>query len=780
MSKIIKICTFLTFFLIILLIYLVAFPHQCFKKPILYSFKDLGVSVFYDCFSKKDTERRIKYRIRQVNKILKIDNQNYANENNKNKNLNFDFSETPKVSKIKKYKQEKIKIISKNDFKDLSDNQDIDYKSWSRSHANNYNNKFYDTKIINKNNINKIKLKWKYSSVNQDKIEEHWKQNIQANPVYADGMLYFISSDWSFNALKADTGELLWKKKFFHPPSRRGFLWIQDELKKNSYILISSGKRLFKINSKNGKIIKEFGSNGSIFTQKVIIAPVVYNNLIIVSDVIDKNISAYNFISGKKVFSHRIHPEKENFHGSPWSGAALDSATGMYYLVTGNPKPSLYGANRLGENKNSNSLIAFDIQKQKITWSFQEVSHDLWDFDLASPPILANLKINSKLLEVVIVTTKIGNTFIFERNTGKTLFDIKYKEAPKSTVHGEVTSKLQIKNTIPENFSEIEFKLSDLRESVLKKRKFVANNILNTKYGWFVPPGLDKPTITYGVHGGSQWHGSVLDPFKNTLFIPTNHIPYKLRMFPRSLESKDFFTQENNKHYASYALYQKKCASCHGSNRNGQQDVFLEKEISYLPSLVGLSVFPSMKKKLLNYGDFKSKHQKMVLNKKQYNEINNLFKYWDKKLINKKLIDINEYWVKLLDPKDDFPVNKPPWGEIVALNVLTGKILYRIPFGYAKDSSGEFKNIGTNHNGGIALTSAGLIFANGTLDSYAAIFNSDNGKELWKYKMTAPGSSPPIIYNYNNKQYVGFLSTGLKYHNSKKKSSTLYVFSLDN
>ena len=62
------------------------------------------------------------------------------------------------------------------------------------------------------------------------------------------------------------------------------------------------------------------------------------------------------------------------------------------FLITGNPKPSLYGVDRPGDNKNLNSLIAFDINKRKILWTFQEVSHDLWDYDLSSPPILTNLK----------------------------------------------------------------------------------------------------------------------------------------------------------------------------------------------------------------------------------------------------------------------------------------------------------------------------------------------------------------------------------------------------
>ena len=78
----------------------------------------------------------------------------------------------------------------------------------------------------------------------------------------------------------------------------------------------------------------------------------------------------------------------------------------------------MVGINRPGKNYNSNSLIAIDLLKNRILWKFQEVSHDLWDYDMASPPILTDLKINNKILEVVVATTKVGNVLILSENLG--------------------------------------------------------------------------------------------------------------------------------------------------------------------------------------------------------------------------------------------------------------------------------------------------------------------------------------------------------------------------
>jgi quinoprotein glucose dehydrogenase len=63
-------------------------------------------------------------------------------------------------------------------------------------------------------------------------------------------------------------------------------------------------------------------------------------------------------------------------------GAAFDDKKGIVFVNTGNPHPSTYGVNRPGDNKNSASVIAIDVNKQKVIWSFQETSHDLWDFDI--------------------------------------------------------------------------------------------------------------------------------------------------------------------------------------------------------------------------------------------------------------------------------------------------------------------------------------------------------------------------------------------------------------
>ena len=111
------------------------------------------------------------------------------------------------------------------------------------------------------------------------------------------------------------------------------------------------------------------------------------------------------------------------------------------------------------------------LNKEKVIWDFQETARDLWDFDIPSPPIIHNLKIDNNIYEVVISVSKTGNTIILERNTGKPIFDITYKKAPKSEIPGEITAPFQINLKKPEKFSKIEFSLDDISELSREKQE---------------------------------------------------------------------------------------------------------------------------------------------------------------------------------------------------------------------------------------------------------------------------------------------------------------------
>ena len=623
-----------------------------------------------------------------------------------------------------------------------------------------------------------MKLLWKFNSndLNNDSL---WKENIEANPIFNNGILYFLSSDWSLNAINVVTGKLIWKKNFLESPGRRGYL-INEENNKN-FLYITSGERLFKIDATNGKLEKTFGDRGSISVGFILAAPIIYENEIILLNSRKLQILSYSIYDGKLISKKPIHPKNEKHYATPWSGAALDSETGYLFFVTGNPKPSLYGVHRPGKNLNSDSLIAYDLNKKKIVWAFQETAHDLWDFDLSSPPILGDIRYKKNLLKVVIITSKTGNTFVFERNSGKSLFDINYKIAPKSNIPGEFTSKYQIYNTLPERFAKTEFEINDLRKKYLDDEKFLNEFKKKNTWGWFQPPTLGKELVMYGIHGGNNWFGSSFDQKNNIIYIPSSNIPYKIEIYLesiRQIEKKSFPEGLRN----IFEFYNTNCSTCHKKNRNGNYESVInkinEKITNRVPSIVGLTKYDSLKQKIYNYDNFIKNHNFLEKNitKKQHNEIIKLFEFWDNFLFENSEVNFAGYWAQYI-ANDNLFITKPPWGEIIALNIESGKILWKRPFGYKKINSKDEK-IGTYHNGGLSSTSSGIIFANGTIDSYAIALDSKTGDEIWKYKMDAPGTAPPILFTYNGKFYVSFVSTGLTYYDSTERDFSIYTFGI--
>ena len=123
---------------------------------------------------------------------------------------------------------------------------------------------------------------------------------------------------------------------------------------------------------------------------------------------------------------------------------------------------------------------------------------------------------------------------------------------------------------------------------------------------------------------------------------------------------------------------------------------------------------------------------------------------------------------------NNYPAIEPPWGAIVALNLNSGKIIWKVPFGEWSELTKSGVNItGTKNRSGITASSGNLIFASGTHDNKFRVYNSINGKELWSYNLSHPGSSPPTIYEIDNKQYVVVSA----FENGGKN---IYAFTLNN
>jgi len=102
-----------------------------------------------------------------------------------------------------------------------------------------------------------------------------------------------------------------------------------------------------------------------------------------------------------------------------WASPAIDLKTKTVFLVTGNPYPDFDGDERPGDNLYSDSLVAIDLETGKYKWHFQYVPHDVWDLDSSSPPLLAEIEIDKKIIPVVVHANKVGHVYVHDRSNGK-------------------------------------------------------------------------------------------------------------------------------------------------------------------------------------------------------------------------------------------------------------------------------------------------------------------------------------------------------------------------
>ena len=131
-------------------------------------------------------------------------------------------------------------------------------------------------------------------------------------------------------------------------------------------------------------------------------------------------------------------------------------------------------------------------------------------------------------------------------------------------------------------------------------------------------------------------------------------------------------------------------------------------------------------------------------------------------------------WSPFVD-SDLLPGIKPPWGELAAIDILTGKKLWKTKIGKINNQI-----IGTPIYGGVASNAGNILVVTGTNDNLIYFLNQKNGKILKTFQMNAGGSSPPLIYKTSNGEQITVLSGSMNYNGYKKNyPTTIYTFKLN-
>ncbi len=441
-----------------------------------------------------------------------------------------------------------------------------------------------------------------------------------------------------------------------------------------------------------------------------------------------------------------------------WSGFALDEQRGILFAPTGSATYDFYGGKRKGANLFANCLIALDANTGKRKWHYQFIHHDVWDRDLPTPPALITISHKGKTIDAVAQPTKNGMLFLFDRETGQPLYEI--KEIPVDTASELPNEKLwptQPVTTVPEPFVRQTLTAADINpyqpDSIIAQLK---KQMAGFRYGnMFLPPGK-KPSLVFpGYDGGAEWGGPSFDPQTGIMYINANEMAWILQM----LEVKPEIPKKETNLQAGKRLYNTYCSPCHGGDRKGTgnypsilnitakytHESFLEHITKGRRMMPGFSYLSDAEKLAIS---------SFVMEEKKYQQAPYTGPVSDQSTDPDFMPYRMNGYTKFLTP-DGKPAISPPWGTLNAIDLNAGKLLWKIPLGeYADLKAKGIPATGTENYGGPVVTKGGLVFIAATRDSKIRAFNKYSGKLLWEYELPAPGFATPAVYEWNGKQYL--------------------------
>ncbi len=198
----------------------------------------------------------------------------------------------------------------------------------------------------------------------------------------------------------------------------------------------------------------------------------------------------------------------------------------MVFAGLGSAAFDFYGGDRPGDNLFANCTIALDARTGQRLWHFQTLRHDLWDHDLPCPPTLVTVKRLGLNTDAVVQPTKTGFLFLFDRVTGKPLFDIVERPATESNVPGERPAMMQPEPTRPPAFALRSFSKADITNISTQANREIRRRLATLRcQGPYTPPSLEGTVVMPGFHGGATWSAASFDPETGILYLNSNNVP---------------------------------------------------------------------------------------------------------------------------------------------------------------------------------------------------------------------------------------------------------------
>ena len=621
---------------------------------------------------------------------------------------------------------------------------------------------------INAANFNQLQVAWRFRV---DNLGQGPEFKLEGTPLMVNGVIYATGGQRrTVVALDPSSGELLWAHREdegdrgrFAPRlgSGRGVSYWTDGVEER-IVYVTPGYRMIALDAKTGIPVRTFGLNGVVdlkldddqqldLTMADIglnATPVIAKDIIVVGAAGREGATPYKLDNGKcyvRAFDVRTGKRLWIFHTVPqkgepgyetwekgsaevngqtgvWTQMTVDEELGLVYLPVETPTNDYYGGHRLGNNLYAESLVCLDLKTGQRKWFYQVVHHPLWDWDLSSAPILADINVGGRAVKAVAMPSKQAFLYVFDRVTGQPVWPFEERPVPASDVPGEKASPTQPFPTKPPAYSRQGLSIQDLIDFTPALRKEAEEIVSKFKLGpVFTPPvvsNLDGPIKTLALAsslGGTNWPGGSYDPETHTVYVSSNEQALGLSL--RKVNNPRF--SDSNYVY--------------GDALSGLRDI------------TGAS------------GDGP-----------RYNGGNPPAKSFGEPL---PLPAGNRMGGGFLGAPSvqGLPLSKPPYGTISAINLDRGEIVWQVPHGDTPDAirnhpllkdlnvprTGQPISVGTLVTKTLVIAGEPQISTAGhPRGALLRAYDKATGKDTGAVFMEAPQQGSPMTYMWQGKQYI--------------------------
>jgi alcohol dehydrogenase (cytochrome c) len=394
---------------------------------------------------------------------------------------------------------------------------------WLTNGGNLQNQRYSPLKEINRDTVKGLKAEWR-TSLNGSGMTP--RSGNQAQPIVYDGVIYIQTGENDAFAVSVETGKILWEYKanVDAKVARPCCGWVGRGLALGEG-LVFVGKldaKLVALDQKTGKVKWEIQAEDPKAGYVIASAPLYYDGMVITgfagSDMGTRGrIKAYDAKTGALVwtfytvpgpgeFGHDTWPKDSDvwkYGGAAiWQTPAIDPELGMIYFSTANPGPVLNGRLRKGDNLFSDSIVALDVKTGKYKWHFQQVHHDIWDYDAPNPVIVFDAPYKGRMRKGVAQAGKTGWVYILDRETGKPLLGVVEKKVPQEPK--QFTAATQ-PYPVGDAFAPQEIDIAP-------------ENMELVNQGRIFTPFAEKPVIWKPL-AAANWPPSSYDPETNIMYI---------------------------------------------------------------------------------------------------------------------------------------------------------------------------------------------------------------------------------------------------------------------